>query len=200
MHVIRLTQGVGVKTGARQHSRHFFAQRWVPDSCLCQTKAALLSSPRLVIRAHRTHNQASHQPERDISRTHQHDHSSGVLLLPMITGHHQLRTCSAPTPSYIFAAPRTYTCGSASLTTGGETMVHSDPPTCGERYADTAPPRPTPDHLNSDTSSDLPPLRLQFELTDPQPEIRTRTARDTNPSRKIPIHVRDGAVDGSAMA
>lgn len=23
-------------------------------------------------------------------------------------------------------------------------MVHSDPPTCGERYADTAPPHPTP--------------------------------------------------------
>ena len=183
MHVIRLTQGVGVKTGARQHSRHFFAQRWVPDSCLCQTKAALLSSPRLVIRAHRTHNQASHQPERDISRTHQHDHSSGVLLLPMITGHHQLRTCSAPTPSYIFAAPRTYTCGSASLTTGGETMVHSDPPTCGERYADTAPPHPTP----ASTATLAPTchpcgsssnLRIHSQRYEPeQPEIRTRAAK-----------------------
>lgn len=95
------------------------AQRRVQDSWLCQTKAALLSSPRLVIRVHRTHNQASHQPERDIFRTHQHDHSSGTSLLPMITGHHQLQTRLAPTPSYIFAAPRTYTCGSALLTTGG---------------------------------------------------------------------------------
>lgn len=118
MHVIRLTQGDGVKMSAR-HSRDFFAQQRVPDSCLCQTKAALLSSPRLVIRVHRTHNQASHQPERDIFRTHQHDHSSGTSLLPMITGHHQLQTRLAPTPSYIFAAPRTYTCGSALLTTGG---------------------------------------------------------------------------------
>ena len=118
MHVIRLTQGDGVKMSAR-HSRDFFAPRRVPDSCLCQTKAALLRSPRLVIRVHRTHNQASHQPERDIFRTHQHDHSSGTSLLPMITGHHQLQTRLAPTPSYIFAAPRTYTCGSALLTTGG---------------------------------------------------------------------------------
>lgn len=92
MHVIRLTQGDGVKMSAR-HSRDFFAQRRVPDSCLCQTKAALLSSPRLVIRVHRTHNQASHQPERDIFRTHQHDHSSGNLIVA-----HDHRTSPAPDP------------------------------------------------------------------------------------------------------
>jgi len=93
----------------------------------------------------------------------------------MITGHHQLQTRLAPTPSYIFAAPRTYTCGSALLTTGGRNngslwSTHMRGKVC--RYC-TAASNPG---LNSDTSSDLPPLRLQFELTDPQPEIRTRAA------------------------